>query len=120
MSCTPNIEPIGIFDFKLPIGSHYEIPLTWSAVDDPATLTDFTGASAEIEIHESAENGTMVLALSTDAGSIEIDGTTMTAIFSAAGTADLSMKVHYYFWRITMPDADQQTILKGKITPVRS
>jgi hypothetical protein len=120
MSCTPTIEPIGIFDFKLPLGSHYEIPLTWSAVDDPATLTDFTGAFAEIEIRDGGETGTVVLTLTTTAGHIEINGTTMTAIFLSDETASLSAKQKSYFWRITMPDADEQTILKGKITPIRS
>lgn len=120
MSCTPTIEPIGIFDFKLPLGSHYEIPLTWSAVDDPATLTDFTGASAELELREGGTTGTVVLTLSTTAGSISIDGTTMTAIFAADATASLSFVQHAYFWRITMPDADRQTLLTGKITPIRS
>lgn len=118
MSCSPDIDPIAVFNFKLPVGSYYAIPITWSALDDPNTLTDFTGASIEWEIREGSETGETVLTLSTTAGTITIATTTSTGIFNPAATADLAMVKHFHFFRVTMPGEEQQTLFKGTITPV--
>lgn len=117
MSCQPEITPIAEFNFRLPIGSFYKIDNTWSAIDDPTTLTDFTGADSEVEIREGGPTGEILLTLSIDDGTIVIDGTTLTWLFNAADTDEFSATQKYYFWRVTMPEQQQQTLLKGKITP---
>lgn len=117
MSCTPDITPIAEFNFRLPIGSYYAIVNTWSAIDDPDTLTDFTGAASELEIREGGPTGEILLTLSTDDGTITIDETELTWIFNPADTAEFTASAKYFFWRVTMPGQEQQTLVKGKITP---
>jgi hypothetical protein len=118
MSCQPPLQPIGLFDFALPIGSFYELPLTWSAYEEPESLTDFTGATAVIEIRELNETGVIVLTLTTENGGIVIDETEMKAVFDVESTAGLRNVRHRYFWRVTMPGQEQQTLLKGVVTPI--
>ena len=118
MSCSTDIDPIATFNFKLPVGSYYAIPITWSAIDDPETLTDFTGATIEWEIREGSETGDTVLTLSTTDNTITIATTTATGIFDPADTAEFAMVRHFHFFRVTMPGEEQQTLFKGTITPI--
>lgn len=120
MSCTSNISPIALFNFNLPVGSYYEIPITWSALDDPDTLTDFTGAAIEWEFRVGGESGDTALTLSTTAGTITISTTTATAIFNPEATADLTLVRHAHFFRVTMPGEEQQTLFKGNATPINA
>lgn len=120
MSCQSDIQPVAEFNFNLPVGSYYAIPITWSALDDPNTLTDFTGADIEWEIRQGSETGETVLTLSTTAGTITIATTTATGIFNPTATAELELVRHFHFFRVTMPGEEQQTLFKGIITPINA
>jgi hypothetical protein len=124
MSCTcpEEVKPIGVLDFKLPIGSDYSVPLTWGPIDDPEDLLNFTGYSSEFVIHQNNELGPEVASLTVGNGGITISGTTITANFDETNVGHLRFVPHAYFWRVVSPApaSVRTTLLKGTITPIRA
>lgn len=126
-TCCPEDEivPIASFDFLLPIGADYSIPLRFGPLEDPVVeenLTDFTGFYSEFVVLDTNELGKTLLTLTTANGGITIATTTATVNFTPANTDGLPFRNLAYFWRFVSPapDSISQTLLKGNITPVRA
>lgn len=121
-ACPDEVNPIGVLDFKLPIGSTYSLPLTWGPLDAPAELQDFTGYTSEFVIHQNNELGPVVATLTTSNGGIDIDTTTITALFTPENVGHLRIVPHAYFWRVVSPAPSSvpTTLFKGTLTPLRA
>ncbi len=121
-TCPEEVNPVGLLDFKLPIGAAYSIPLTFGPIDSPEDLQEFTGYTSEFAIYQDNELGRQVASLTTGNGGVTVSGTTITAQFTPANVGHLKIVPHAYAWRVTSPAPDYTptTLLKGVITPIRA
>lgn len=107
------------YDFEIEQGATLLKPIVWK--DSAGVAVNLTGYTAKMQVRKSASSPDVLLEMSTTNGKIQLTPATgtITLVFSATTTADISWTRGKYDLELTSADGTVTRLIEGEISVSR-